>query len=103
MDKYGMTESAVLTFIYEHGIPRKRRKGGLYSKSHVDEIKRRKMDPNDEYYSVQDCMRKYNLTRDQVYHFLRYYKIERIQSGRCVRFRKEDFDRHCSDPDGSIL
>lgn len=103
MDKYGMTESAVLTFIYEHGIPRKRKKGGLYSKSHVDEIKRRKMDPNDEYYSVQDCMRKYNLTRDQVYHFLRYYKIERIQSGRCVRFRKEDFDRHCSDPDGSIL
>ena len=103
MEKYQMTESAVLTFIYEHGIPRKRKKGGLYSKKHVDEIKRRKLDPNDEYYSVQDCMAKYHLTRDQVYHFLRYYKIERIQSGRCVRFRKEEFDRYCVDPEGSVL
>lgn len=103
MEKYQMTESAVLTFIYEHGIPRKRKKGGLYSKKHVDEIKRRKLDPNDEYYSVQDCMAKYHLTRDQVYHFLRYYKIERIQSGRCVRFRKDEFDIHCVDPEGSVL
>ena len=92
--KYGMTESAVHCFVYDYNIPKKRAgKIAMYSKVHVDMAKESNVDTEPECYTVEECMKKYSFTRDQVYHYLRYYKIPRIQFGKYVKFRKYDFDK----------
>ena len=45
-----------------------------------------------EYYTVQEVMKKYNLTRDSVYGILQFHEIKREKKGRFVRFLKVEFD-----------
>ena len=93
--KYDMTLSAVYNFINENGIPSKRVKRlAYYSKHHVDVIKEKSDGPvSSDYYTVQECMSKYNFSRDQVYHHLKYHNVKRIHKGKYCMFLKRDFDR----------
>lgn len=89
-----MTEASVHGFVYDYNIPKKIvGRIAMYSKAHVDMAKESNADTEPECYTVEECMRKYFFTRDQVYHYLRYYKIPRIQFGKYVKFRKYDFDK----------
>ena len=45
-----------------------------------------------EYYTVQEAMKRYNLTRDSVYGILQFHEIKREKKGRFVRFLKVEFD-----------
>lgn len=47
---------------------------------------------SDKWYTVQDAMDRFGQTRDQVYGVLRYNKIQRVQVGRNVKFRRRDYD-----------
>ena len=49
-------------------------------------------DDSSEYYTVQEAMKKYNLTRDSVYGILQFHEIKREKKGRFVRFLKVEFD-----------
>lgn len=92
--KYGMSDNAVYSFAYSFNIPRKTVKRiSYYSKKHVDVAKSLPDVSGDVWYTVEECMAKYSMTRDQVYHHLRYSKIERVKVGKIVKFRREDFDR----------
>ena len=93
--KYDMTLSAVYNFINENGIPSKRVKRlAYYSKHHVDVIKEKSDGPvSSDYYTVQECMSKYNFSREQVYHHLKYHNVKRIHKGKYCMFLKRDFDR----------
>ena len=46
------------------------------------------------WYTVQEAMEKYGQTRDQVYGILRYNHIQRVQIGRHVKFRRDDYDQN---------
>ena len=66
-----MTTSAIYSFVSRFAIPKKKIKRQVfYSKKHVDIAKDlAKAEP--EYYTTAEAMEKYNLTRDQLYHYVK--------------------------------
>ena len=93
-EKYGMTRIAIRSQVYRHNIPSKKEHGLiLYSKLHFDLSKSTEMEKDEAYYTVQEAMKKYNMTRDSVYNTLSFHQIKREKKGRFVKFLKVDFDR----------
>lgn len=91
--KYGMTRVAIRSQVYRNNIPSKKENGKtLYSKLHFDLSKSSEQESAAEYYTVQEAMKKYNLTRDSVYGVLQFHEIKREKKGRFIRFLKVDFD-----------
>ena len=64
----------------------------IYSIHHFDLSKQTPEEDSSEYYTVQEAMKKYNLTRDSVYGILQFHEIKREKKGRFVRFLKVEFD-----------
>ena len=90
---YGMTRVAIRSHVYRNNIPSKKEHGQIfYSKLHFDLSKQTTEDDASEYYTVQEAMKKYNLTRDSVYGILQFHEIKREKKGRFVRFLKVEFD-----------
>ena len=93
-EKYGMTRIAIRSQVYRHNIPSKKEHGLiLYSKLHFDLSKSTENEKDEAYYTVQEAMKKYNMTRDSVYNTLSFHQIKREKKGRFVKFLKVDFDR----------
>ncbi len=93
-EKYGMTRIAIRSQVYRHNIPSKKEHGLiLYSKLHFDLSKSTEKEKDEAYYTVQEAMKKYNMTRDSVYNTLSFHQIKREKKGRIVKFLKVDFDR----------
>lgn len=91
--KYGMTRVAIRSHVYRNNIPSKKEHGQIfYSKLHFDLSKQTTEKDSSEYYTVQEAMKKYNLTRDSVYGILQFHEIKREKKGRFVRFLKVEFD-----------
>lgn len=91
--KYGMTRVAIRSQVYRNNIPSKKENGKVnYSKVHFDLSKTSEQESTAEYYTVQEAMQKYNLSRDSVYGVLQFHEIKREKKGRFVRFLKVDFD-----------
>ena len=87
--KYGMTRVAIRSHVYRNNIPSKKEHGQIfYSKLHFDLSKQTAEEDSSEYYTVQEAMKKYNLTRDSVYGILQFHEIKREKKGRFVRFLK---------------
>ena len=92
-EKYGMTRVAIRSHVYRNNIPSKKEHGQIfYSKLHFGLSKQTAEDDSSEYYTVQEAMKKYNLTRDSVYGILQFHEIKREKKGRFVRFLKVEFD-----------
>ena len=90
---YGMTRVAIRSHVYRNNIPSKKEHGQIfYSKLHFDLSKKTTEDDSPEYYTVQEAMKKYSLTRDSVYGILQFHEIKREKKGRFVRFLKVEFD-----------
>ena len=93
---YGVTAAtriAIRSHVYRNNIPSKKEHGQIfYSKLHFDLSKQTAEDDSSEYYTVQEAMKKYNLTRDSVYGILQFHEIKREKKGRFVRFLKVEFD-----------
>lgn len=92
-DKYGMTLSAIYTLISKIGIP-KRKEGPkvYYSKYHFDVAKGAKSAEDVEFISVVDAMEKYSLTRDQLYHYVKTYKITKLRCGKYVKLNAKELE-----------
>ena len=91
--KYGMTRVAIRSQVYRNNIPSKKEHGQIfYSKLHFDLSKQTTEEDSSDYYTVQEAMKKYNLTRDSVYGILQFHEIKREKKGRFVRFLKVEFD-----------
>ena len=89
--KYGMTLSAIYTLVSKIGIP-KRKEGPkvYYSKYHFDVAKGAKSAEDIEFISVADAMEKYSLTRDQLYHYVKTYKITKLRCGKYVKLNAKE-------------
>ena len=80
-EKFGMTLSAIYCFVSKNAIPKK--KEGImvyYSKKHVDIAKGMAAPEEPKYYTVPEAMEKFNLTRDQLYHYATYHNIPKVKS-----------------------
>lgn len=89
--KYGMTLSAIYSLVSKVGIP-KRKEGPkvYYSKYHFDVAKGVKSAEDVEFISVADAMEKYSLTRDQLYHYVKTYKITKLRCGKYVKLNTKE-------------
>lgn len=93
-EKYNLSTAAIYSFVSEQNIPRK--KGGrkvLYSKKDFDIAKGYEKPQEAEYYSTEEAMQKYNLTRDALYHYVKYHNIPKVKEGRYVKISKPDLDK----------
>ena len=80
-DKFGMSLAAIYTLASKNAIPKK--KEGImvsYSKKHFDIAKGIAQPDEPQYYTVAEAMAKFNLTRDQLYHYAKYHNIPRVSS-----------------------
>ena len=61
------------------------------SKKHVDIAKGlAKAEP--EYYTTAEAMEKYNLTRDQLYHYVKWHHISKVQDGKYIKISRKELD-----------
>lgn len=90
-NKYGMTLSAIYSLVSKIGIP-KRKEGPkvYYSKYHFDVAKCVKSAEDVEFISVPEAMEKYSLTRDQLYHYVKTYKITKLRYGKYVKLNSKE-------------
>ena len=98
-DKFGMTLSAIYTFVYKNVIP-KRKEGKMvyYSKKHFDIAKGIATPEEPQYYTIPEAMEKYNLTRDQLYHYVKYHNITRIKVGKYTKILRSELDKFFEPP-----
>lgn len=98
-EKFGMTLSAIYTFVYKNVIP-KRKDGKMvyYSKKHFDIAKGIATPEEPQYYTIPEAMEKYNLTRDQLYHYVKYYNITRIKVGKYTKILRSELDKFFEPP-----
>lgn len=92
-EKFNMTTIAIYSFVYENKVPKKKEgRKVFYSKEHFDIAKGLKKPEVAKYYTTSEAMAKYNLTRDQLYHYVKYHNIPKIKEGRCIKISKVHLD-----------
>ena len=98
-EKFGMTLSAVYCFVSKNAIPKK--KEGImvyYSKKHVDIAKGMTAPEEPKYYTVPEELEKFNLTRDQLYHYATYHNIPKVKKGKYTLISKSELDKLLAAP-----
>ena len=98
-EKFGMTLSAVYCFVSKNAIPKK--KEGImvyYSKKHVDIAKGIAIPEEPQYYTVAEAMEKFNLTRDQLYHYAKYHNIPKVKKGKYTLISQPELDKLLAAP-----
>ena len=98
-EKFGMTLSAIYCFVSKNAIPKK--KEGImvyYSKKHVDIAKGVATPEEPQYYTVAEAMEKFNLTRDQLYHYAKYHNIPKVKKGKYTLISKLELDKLLAAP-----
>lgn len=98
--KYGMTLSAIYTLVSKEGIPKKKQGNYvMYSKYHFDLAKGQVAPKEPEYYTYPEAMAKYNLTRDQLHHYLKYHNITREKKGKYTLILRSELDSLLGSPE----
>lgn len=91
--KYHMTNNAIRSFVYEKNIPKTRKgKKGYYSKNHFDRAKGIEVPDTPLYYTTEEAMSKYNLTRDSLYYHVKINNVSKIKEGRHIKISKAELD-----------
>lgn len=94
LEKYGLTPGAVYSFVSEKDITKKKEgRTVLYLKQEFDIAKGYEKPQEAEYYTTEEAMQKYNLTRDALYHYVKYHNIPKIKDGRYIKISKPDLDK----------
>lgn len=93
-EKYGMDKHAIYNFVSKIGIPRKKIGAEvLYSKRHFDAAKGVAAPIKCNWYSYQDLHKKYNLNKEQIYHFCKHYNIPKKKVGKYTYISKAEMDK----------
>ena len=98
-EKFDMTLSAIYNFVSKNAIPKK--KEGImvyYSKKHVNIAKGVAAPEEPLYYTVAEAMEKFNLTRDQLYHYAKYHNIPKVKKGKYTLISKPELDKLLAAP-----
>lgn len=92
-EKFGMTLPAIYCFVSTENIPRKKEKNvSYYSKYHFDLAKGVTEPKELEFYTYAEAMSRYNLTRDQLYHYMKEFGIPRVKKGKFTYIAKKQLD-----------
>ncbi len=91
--KFNMSKAKIYHCACEHQIP-KRKEGKMvyYSKHHFNIAQGIEQPVEQEWYTVEEAMAKFELTRDSLYHHVKRNNITKIKSGRYIKISKTDLD-----------
>lgn len=84
---------------YKNAIPKK--KEGIivyYSKKHVDIAKGIAKPEETMYYTVAEAMKKFNLTRDQLSHYVKWHHISKVKKGKYTFISRAELDKLLAPP-----
>ena len=98
-ERFGMTLSAIYNLVSKEGIPKK--KIGCearYSKRHFDIAKGVAEPKEPEYYTMPEAMAHFNMTRDQLYHYIKTHGITKVKAGRIIKISKQELDNLFAPP-----
>lgn len=98
-EKFNMTLAAIYVLASKNAIPKK--KEGImvsYSQKHFDIAKGVAQPDEPQYYTVAEAMAKFNLTRDQLYHYAKYHNIPRVKVGKYVKISRPELDHLLGGP-----
>ena len=97
-DKFNVGNTWVFNIIKKNKIPKTQCHGKTQvSKKHIDkyfEAKDKDISNISEWYSVQELIDKYGLSKDQVYTRINRFAIPRKKEGKYSRISKKHFDEH---------
>lgn len=94
-----MTLAAIYTLASKNAIPKKKDgKTVSYSKKHFNIAKGVAQPDEPQYYTVVKAMAKFNLTRDQLYHYVKYHNIPRVKVGTYTKISRPELDQLLGDP-----
>lgn len=98
-ETYKMTLGGVYQFVSDNAIPKKKEgRTVYYSKSHVDNLKNAEPLAKPEYYTVPEAMEKFNMSRDQIYHYVKYHNIPKVKVGKFVKISRPKLDQVLENP-----
>lgn len=98
-ERYGMTLSAIYNLVSKERIPKK--KIGCearYSKKHFDIAKGTAAPDEPEYYTMAEAIEHFNMTRDQLYHYIKTHGITKVKTGRIIKISKQELDNLFAPP-----
>jgi len=91
--KFNMSKEAVYRFVSERKIGKRKDKCKVfYSRRQFDKAMGVEPDLEPEYYTMPEAMARYNMTRDQISHYVRTHDIPRSYEGRYVRIDRKALD-----------
>lgn len=91
--KFNMSKEAVYRFVSEHRISKRKEKCRVfYSRRQFDKAMGIDSKLKPEYYTMPEAMARYNMTRDQISHYVRTHNIPRTYEGRYVRIDRKALD-----------
>lgn len=94
IEKYGMSASAVRTFVMRYNVPRiKRSKQVYYLRAFIDNIKEKGTKTNPDYYTYEEIKQKYGFTTINISYYVNKYDIKRFKEGVATMVSRDDFDR----------
>lgn len=92
---YKMTSVARRTFTHRHKIPSKLEFGKIfYSKKHIDRVKNLDFDGKENYYSIQEIMDKFHVTKDMAFYYSNKKNMAKHKCGQQVYILKKDVDEY---------
>lgn len=92
-EKYGMTLPAIYCLVSKVGIPKKKEGREVrYSKKHFDAAKGVAEPVESEWYSIAEATEKFNMSRDQLYHYIKTYKVKKKMVGKYCYLAKDEVD-----------
>ena len=92
-EKYSMTLPAIYCLVSKVGIPKKKgSKEVRYSKKHFDTAKGVAEPVESEWYSIAEATEKFNMSRDQLYHYIKTYKVKKKMVGKYCYLAKDEVD-----------
>ena len=93
-DELNMNESGVYSLVSRESIPKKRSgRHMLYSRKHILVAKGIRKDPPPQFYSTEEAMLKFNLSRDSLYSIIKKHNISKLKTGKYIKVSKEELDR----------
>lgn len=93
-EAFGMTLASIYSLASANAIPKKKEgRVVYYSKKHFDIAKGVAQPEEPQYYTVAEAMEKFNLTRDQLYHYATYHNIPRVKVGKYTKISRPELDK----------
>lgn len=84
--QYGMTLAAIYCFVSKERIPKKKEGNKtFYSKRHFDVAKGTVAPVEPKYYTMAEAMAHFDMTRDQLYHYIKTYGISKVKVGKIIK------------------